>query len=157
MNKLYFLCLIFSLFILVSIFSLTSDSYAQSKFPFVPIPPKYGVITFVQTFLYNSDGQLVAYLASDKFSDFNLGALNVLLNSEATENDPIITINDNKFQIIQRQKTVPYDKDNVIASTVLADKNNDTLTMVLRFAHDGYPIRDGEKVVSVWTFIRPAP
>ncbi len=157
MNKSHFLCLIFSLFILVSILSLTSDSYAQSRFPFVPITPQYGVITFVQTFLYNSEGQLVAYLASDKFSDINLGALNVLLNSEATENDPIITINDNKLQIIQRQKTVPYDKDNVIASTVLADKNNDSLTMVLRFAHDGYPIRDGEKVVSVWTFIRPAP
>jgi len=157
MNKHHFLCLIFSLFILVSILSLTSDSYAQSRFPFVPITPQYGVITFVQTFVYNSEGQLVAYLASDKFSDINLGALNVLLNSEATENDPIITINDNKLQIIQRQKTVPYDKDNVIASTVLADKNNDTLTMVLRFAHDGYPIREGEKVVSVWTFIRPAP
>ncbi len=157
MNKHHFLCLIFSLFILVSILSLTSDSYAQSRFPFVPITPQYGVITFVQTFVYNSEGQLVAYLASDKFSDINLGALNVLLNSEATENDPIITINDNKLQITQRQKTVPYDKDNVIASTVLADKNNDTLTMVLRFAHDGYPIRDGEKVVSVWTFIRPAP
>ncbi len=156
MNKHHFLCLIFSLFILVSILSLTSDSYAQSRFPFVPITPQYGVITFVQTFVYNSEGQLVAYLASDKFSDINLGALNVLLNSEATENDPIITINDNKFQIIQRQKTVPYDKDNVIASTILADKNNDTLTMVLRFAHDGYPIREGEKVVSVWTFIRPA-
>ena len=155
MNKLYFLCLISSLLIIVSILSLTSDSFAQSKFPFVPIPPKYGVITFVQTFLYNSEGQLVAYLASDKFSDFNLGALNVLLDSEATESDPIITINDNKFQVIQRQLTIPYDKDNVIASTILADNNNDSLTMVLRFAHDGYPIRDGDKVVSVWTFIIP--
>ena len=156
MNKVPFLCLIASLIILVSILSFTGDSYAQTRFPFVPIPAEYGVITFVQTFLYNTDGQLITYLASNKFSDLNLGALNRLLNSEATENDPIITINEKKFQIIQRQLTITYDKENVIASTIMAHSVNDTLTMVARFAHDGYPIREGEKVVSVWTFIRPA-
>ena len=155
MNKRLILCLIGGSLILVSIISLTSYSYAQTELPFVPIPIEYGVITFVQTFLYNSDGQLITYLASDKFSDLNLGALNMLLNSEAKENDPIITINDKEFQIIQRQLTITYDKDNVIASTIMAHTINDTLTMVIRFAHDGYPIKEGEKVVSVWTFIRP--
>ena len=156
MNKFTFWFLVTSFLILVSIPYMTSYSYAQERFPFIPIPIEYPVITFVQSFLYNSDGQLITYLASDKFSDINLGALNRLLNSEANENDPIITINDKKFQIIQRELTVTYDKDNVIASTIMAYPINDTLTMVIRFAHDGYPIREGEKVVSVWTFIRPA-
>jgi len=156
MTKFPFLFLIAGSIVLLSIFSFTSNSYAQDRFPFVPIPIEYGVITFVQTFLYNSEGQLITYLASDKFSDLNLGALNRLLNSEANENDPIITINDKEFQIITRQLTITYDKDNVIASTIMAHTVNDTLTMVIRFAHDGYPIREGDKVVSVWTFIRPA-
>ncbi len=27
--------------------------------------------------------------------------------------------------------------------------------LVARFAHDGYPLLEGETVISVWTFIKP--
>jgi len=43
----------------------------------------------------------------------------------------------------------------VIASTILADSNVGKLTTVARFAHDGYPIVEGDKVHSIWTFLRP--
>jgi len=113
------------------------------------------MIIVVQTFVENSEGQLVTYLASDKFTDLNFAALDILLDSEASETDPLITINGKKFQVIQRSLTIPYDRENVIASTIMAHSQNDELVQVARFAHDGYPIINGDQVKSVWTFIRP--
>ena len=75
--------------------------------------------------------------------------------SEVSENDPIITINGKKFQVIKRKLTITYDKENVIASTILASTEDGSLRTVARFAHDGYPIVEGDKVHSIWTFLRP--
>jgi len=135
-------------------FSFMSYSYAQSQSSKIPIP-QYGVFIFVQTIVKNSEGQIVTYLASDKFTDVNIESLNFLLDSLATENDPIVSIGDNKYQIIKRKKTIDYDKKNVIASTIITQNQNDILKQVARFAHDGYPIVEGDRVVSIWTFIRP--
>ena len=61
------------------------------------------VFIFVQTIVENSEGQLVTYLASDKFTDIDQKGINSLLDTDANENDPIINIEEKKFQIIQRQ------------------------------------------------------
>ena len=139
----------------VSIFTYTSFSYAQSSMLKDQFLSDYKMFIFVQTFVYNSEGQLVTYLASDKFTDLNMKSLVPLLDDEASENDPIISIGGKKYQIIQRQQTINYDRENVIASTILSHSKNDDLILVARFAHDGYPIIDGETVVSAWTFIKP--
>jgi len=85
----------------------------------------------------------------------NLERLEIFLDSEETEDDPIVTINDQKFQIIQRFFRVPNDEYTVVASTILVHPQNGTLKTVARFAHDGYPVLEGEMVTSGWTFIRP--
>ena len=135
-------------------FSFMSYSYGQSQSSKIPIP-QYGVFIFVQTIVENSEGQIVTYLTSDKFTNVNTESLNFLLDSEATEKDPIVSIGDNKYQVIKRKQTIDYDKKNVIASTIIAHTENDVLKHVARFAHDGYPIVEGDRVVSIWTFIRP--
>ena len=140
--------------IFVLILSLIEYSYAQSP-PSQILLPDDGVFIFVQTIVENSEGQLVTYLTSDKFTDIDQKGLNSLLDADATENDPIINIEGKKFQIIQRQLNIIYDRENVISSTILAYAQNDSLKTVARFAHDGYPIVQGEKVTSIWTFIRP--
>ena len=135
-------------------FSFMSYSNAESQSSKI-LMPEYGVFIFVQTLVQNSEGQIVTYLTSDKFTDVNIKSLNFLLDSLSTENDPVVSIGDNKYQIIKRQQTIDYDKKNVIASTIIAQNQNDVLTQVARFAHDGYPIVEGDRVVSIWTFIRP--
>jgi len=135
-------------------FSIIGYSYAQSQSSKIPIP-EYGVFIFVQTIVQNSEGQLVTYLTSDKFTDIDQKGLNSLLDDNVSENDPIINIEGKKFQIIQRQLNIIYDRENVISSTIMAYAQNDSLKTVARFAHDGYPIVQGEKVTSIWTFIRP--
>ena len=137
-----------------AIFSLSSYSFAQTSLD-KQFLSEQDTFIFVQTIVHNSQGQLVTYLASDKFSLINFNALENLLNFEESENDPIININGKKFQVIQRQVTIPYEKENVIASTIIAHSTKGILSHVARFAHDGYPLVPGDKVTTVWTFIRP--
>ncbi len=149
----------FALFTIITtiilVASFTSYSYAQSFPAQTDLVSESETFVFVQTLLENSDGQVVTYLTSDKFTDLNKDALQKLLDKEVSENDPIIEINGEKFQVIKRKLTITYDKDNVIASTILADSTEGVLTTVARFAHDGYPIVEGDKVHSIWTFLRP--
>ncbi len=140
---------------IIFVASFSSYSYAQSAPAQTEIVSEFETFVFVQTLLENSDGKVVTYLTSDKFTDLNKAALQKLLDKEVSDKDPIIEINGEKFQVIKRKLSITYDKENVIASTILADSHEGALTTVARFAHDGYPIIDGDKVHSIWTFLQP--
>ena len=116
-----------------------------------------GIFIFVQSTIRNSDGQLVTYLESSKFTDLNLGLLGPFLDFEtARGNDPIVTINEKEYQVIRRVQTKTFPRDDLVASTILSDTIDGKLTMLARFAHDGYPVSQGDTLESMWTFIRPA-
>lgn len=109
----------------------------------------------VQTSLRNSDGQLITYLESTKFSYLNIPALKPFLDVEAsTGNNPIISIDGERFQVIRRAQEILVYSDSVIASTTLSDKKNE-IVLLARFAHDGYPVTKGDVIESIWTFVRP--
>ena len=110
---------------------------------------------FVQTTLRNSDGTLVVYLESTKFTDLNLIGLNSFLDFEASQgNDPIIIIDGQNFQVIQRVQT-PTSHFALHASVVLSDNVNGNPIQLARFAHDGIPVLESDTVESMWTFVRP--
>ena len=154
MKKHWFLVFAAVPFLIFTIISLTNNSYSQSEDE-NNFLSKTETFIFVQTFVENSNGELVTYLTSDKLSDLNLRELDNLLESEVTEKDPIVSIEGQKYQVIKRKQTISHDRDNVIASTMLAYSQSGTLKTVARFAHDGYPIIPGDKVQSVWTFLKP--
>jgi len=154
LKKHWFLVFAIVPFLILTVFSLTNSSYGQSEDE-NNFLSKTETFIFVQTFVENSDGELVTYLTSDKFSNLYLRELDILLESEVSEKDPIISIQGQKYQVIKRKQTISHDRENVIASTMLADSQNGALKIVARFAHDGYPIIPGDKVQSVWTFLKP--
>jgi len=118
---------------------------------------KDGLFILVQTTIRNSDGQLVTYLESSKFTDLNLEKLGPFLDFEATRgNDPIVTIDGSEYQVIRRVQSKTFTSDDLVASTILSDNKDGKLTMLARFAHDGYPVTQGDTLESMWTFIRPA-
>ena len=111
---------------------------------------------FVQTTIRNSDGQLVTYLESTKFNQLNLKLLGPFLDFEASREDtPIVTINGEEYQVIRRVQSKTFPRDDLVASTILSDVVDGKLTMLARFAHDGYPVTEGDTLQSMWTFIRP--
>jgi len=112
---------------------------------------------FVQTTIRNSDGQLVTYLESSKFTNVDLKLMGPFLDAEAERgNDPIVTINGEEYQVIRRVQSKTFPRDDLVASTLLSDVVDGKLTMLARFAHDGYPVSEGDTLQSMWTFIRPA-
>ena len=116
-----------------------------------------GLFIFVQTTIRNSDGQLVTYLESSKFTDLNLELLGPFLDFESNRgNDPIVSINGEEYQVIRRVQSKTFPREDLVASTILSDTIDGKLTMLARFAHDGYPVSAGDTLESMWTFIRPA-
>jgi hypothetical protein len=135
----------------LAVISLTN--FSQAYQPEI----KDELFIFVQTTVRNSDGQLVTYLESSKFTDLNLELLVPFLNMEAARgDDPIVTINGEEYQVIRRVQSKTFDRDDLVASTILSDNVDGKLTMLARFAHDGYPVSEGDVLQSMWTFIRPA-
>ena len=130
----------------------------------IPLSNSFGATTtelgdelfiFVQSTVRNSDGTLVAYLESSKFTDLNLSGLETFLNFEASRgNDPVVTINGQNYQVIRRVQSQSFDSDGLVASTLLSDNIDGKNTILARFAHDGYPIISGDTLESMWTFVR---
>ena len=139
-----------SLFFLI-IISVTN--FTQAYQPEI----KDSLFIFVQTTVRNSDGQLVTYLESSKFTDLNLELLGPFLDKEADRgDDPKVTINDKEYQVIRRVQSKTFPSNDLVASTILSDLIDGKLTMLARFAHDGYPVSEGDTMQSMWTFVRPA-
>jgi len=65
--------------ILLSFVLILPGAFAQNQ-----LESDRDVYIFVQTFVRNSDGVLVHYFENDKFTDKNLAALDVFLDSEAS-------------------------------------------------------------------------
>jgi len=115
-----------------------------------------GLFIFVQTTLRNSDGQLIAYLESSKFTDLNFEAVGPFLDHETSRgNDPIVEIDGEKYQVIRRVQSNTVTSEDLGASTILSWEDEGNIVLIARFAHDGYPIIPGDKVHSIWTFVKP--
>ena len=136
--------------ILLSFILLLSSAFAQNS-----QPASLDVYIFVQTFVRNSDGVLVHYFENDKFTDKNLAALDVFLDSEASRgNAPTYDIEGKKFQLIQRSKVLEIDSFQLVASTKLEEAENPVSVSLVRYAHDGYFLTPGDELTQVWTFFR---
>ena len=136
--------------VFVVVISFVSLSYAQTQTSL-----EKGIFISVQSELRNSDGQLITFLESSKFTDLNLPALYDFLDFEASlGNDPVVTIDGKNYQVIQRTRTLTFDSDNVIGSTNLSDNLDGAEILLARFAHDGLPVVSGDTIQSTWTFVR---
>ena len=136
--------------ILTTIILISSNSYAQNE-----SNPNRDVYIFVQTFVRNSDGVLMHYFENDKFTDKNLAALDVFLDSEASRgNAPEYDLEGKKFQLVQRPKVLEIDSFQLVASTKLEDTENPISEFLVRYAHDGFFITPGDELTQVWTFFR---
>ena len=143
-----------SVFILSGLFFLAIISVSESDALQTDI--ERGLFIFVQTTVRNSDGQLVTYLESSKFTDLNLKLLGPFLDFEASRgNDPIINIDGEQYQVIRRVQSKTFTSDDLVASTILSNNVDGKLVMLARFAHDGYPVTSGDTLESMWTFVRP--
>jgi len=145
--KQFLLCLI-----VISIVTFFATDFAYAQYTST-LNDK--IFVFVQTTLRNSDGQLITYLESNKFTHLNLQEINSLLDFETSSGtDPIITIAGKDYQLIRRERTLTFDSNNVIGTTSLSANIDGKTKLLALFAHDGYPVVAGDELTSIWTFLR---
>ncbi len=114
------------------------------------------ILIFTQVILRDSEGILVTSFEPTKIGYLNELSLHNFLDLELSENDPIITRNNQQLQIIQRAGTLNYNSDNVISDTTLnSQSDNGDITTLVRLIHDGMPVTTGDELITIWTFIRP--
>ncbi len=100
------------------------------------------IFILVQSTVRTSDRVLVAYLESSKFFVLNKPELELYLDFEASfGNDPIITIDEQNYQVIRRVHYQSIGYDGLVASIMLSDSVDGKPTVLARFAHDGYPVQ----------------
>ena len=110
---------------------------------------------FVQIIHKDSDGNLLAYLQSDRVTDVNLTALNDMLDYESTrKQDPIWERGGNFFQVITRENNLNFDSSLMYASTRLVTDVNDEQVMILRLPHDGFRVLPGDTIKAIFIFAR---
>ena len=138
------------LLILLVLVSFTNYASAQTQTSLDD-----GLYINVQSELRNSDGVLISYLESSKFTHLNLSALYNFLDFETTQGSTsIVNIDGNNYQIIQRTRIITFDSDDVIGSTKLSDSLDGKIIPLARFAHDGLLVVPGDSLQSTWTFVR---
>ena len=113
------------------------------------------IFIFVQSTVRNSDGILITYLESTKFTTINITALESFLDFETSSNDPIVIIDANEFQVIRRAQSHSFNSEELVASTNLFDILDGNPILLARFTHDGYSVIPGDTLTSIWTFVRP--
>ena len=105
---------------------------------------------FVQIIHNDSDGNLLAYLQSDRVTDANLTEINKMLEHESARGvDPVYQKNGNIFQVITRENTLHFDSSLMYASTSLRNAEND---IILRLPHDGLRVLPDDTIKVIWIF-----
>jgi len=133
----------------ISLFAL-SPAFSQHQ-----DGPDGGVFIFVQTTVRNSDGVLITYLESSKFSDLDIPALHSFLDYESSRGFGTVSMGGETYQVIRRSQEQTFSAYDVIASTDLYDVSAGQQVHLARFAHDGYRASPGDTLESLFTFVRP--
>ena len=114
------------------------------------------VFIFVQSIVRNSDGTLAVYLESSKFSEINYSELNSFLDFEVLHGKSgIIIIDSQDYQVVRRVQSQSFAEDGLVARTSISYENSNREYVALAiFPHDGYSIKSGDTLETMWTFIR---
>jgi len=109
-----------------------------------------------QIIVRDSDGILVAYLEINKVEYVSLGALHKFLDAEFNPAaDQVFSANGQDLQLIRRSIDYNVDSDNVISDTTLNGQVEGRVITLVRPIHDGIPVKSGDTLTVIWTFIRP--
>ena len=151
-----------SMFLLILIPTVSYISADQIISPTVSyINPDHNTLpasAFVQIIHRDSDGNLLAYIESDKIAIMHNDAMIELMDMQSsTGTDPVYDINGNYVEVIIRQQiteieTTTLSTDTKLVSTV-KDKDGNKI-IILRIVHDGYMANAGDTVTTYWNFAR---
>lgn len=108
-----------------------------------------------QIILRDSAGNLVAFLEVNKIAYVGAGIINTFLDGEYNPNsDPILTSGDKNYQLIRRAIDYHPQADELLTDLTLNMNLDGRQHTVVRPVHDGIPVKKGDTLTVIWTFIR---
>lgn len=120
------------------------------------------VYLFAQIFHRNSDGKLLSYVVSDKFTDFDPVTVGVYMDALGTVNKfPVYQVGEYRIEVfgekyLHHQKTMNLTASSlfVLLFSDFEDGSEPQSKLAARFAHDGFMLTPGDTVLSIWNFAR---
>ena len=146
MKKISYVLCIFSI-IVFSVFS--TEVFAQ------PVPGDDIFYMFVQVTLRNSDGDLVAYMESDKLFDVDKKIIGDSLDYFSSSMEiPIFQLNDVKFQVFIVETVTEFDSSTMFANAYYNVTIDEQTHPAARFQFDGFLTSPGDEITAIWTFAK---
>lgn len=109
---------------------------------------------FIQMRLYNSAGQLIAYIEGKPQQIFNLDKVIDWL--EPISQKSTITRGGERFELLQFNGMSSFSKDESMGGYFLNQPVDGRMVQVLHFYHDSYRVLPGDILEVFWTAIRPS-
>ncbi len=110
----------------------------------------------IQIIQRDDDGNLIAYIETDKISEINYNVLNFMLDEIVDEtNTQTFNIQGKTIQVITQITPLTTDSSGLLATVKfqMVDTNGN-IHDVVRFSHDGMRLNPDENVRVIWTFMR---
>jgi hypothetical protein len=108
-----------------------------------------------QIILRDPSGGLVAFLEVSKINYIGKGIIHQFLDAEFNPNsDPVFSSNGKNIQVIRRAIDYTAESDELLTDLTLNANINGEQYTIVRPVHDGIPVKQGDTVTVIWTFVR---
>jgi hypothetical protein len=108
-----------------------------------------------QIMLRDASGSLVAFVDVGKIEYVDAGTLHTFLDDEFNPNtDPIFSTDEKNIQVIRRAIDYHPESDDLLTDLTLNVNIDGKPVTLVRPIHDGIPVRNGDTLTVIWTFIR---
>ena len=143
------------LFVLVicSVLALsTGNSFAQT------VGPQQTVLgVYAQVAVYDSSGNLVSYIETDRVKVVDPQEFNQLINSNINLfQKSLISIGGQNLEILKVNDSTVHDSPTIVSINLITLNTANGKQNLVIADHDGYPVVTGDKVTTYWTIIRTA-
>jgi len=123
--------------------------YASSSFSLDTAQP------FVEIIVRDKDGNLVTYMEQDHFSYFNEKLMKMALDSDNPDNNIMISMNGEKYQVLMYQHSTKSLSHNVISNSKLGAYHEGVPIKAAELSHAGVYVVSGDEITSIWKIAMP--
>lgn len=108
-----------------------------------------------QIILRDASGGLVAFLEVNKIAYVGEGIIHQFLDGEFNPNsDPVFSSDGKNIQVIRRAIDYHPESDELLTDLTLNVNIDGKQHTIVRPVHDGIPVKSGDTLTVIWTFIR---
>ncbi|MDE1766175.1 MAG: hypothetical protein KGI27_07880 [Thaumarchaeota archaeon] len=112
---------------------------------------------YAQVVVYDSSGNLVAYLETSRATILDTVQFNALVNQNIGQfTRTVASAGGQEIEILKANETVVHPYASIISENLISLNTPDGPKTLVFAEHDGYPVEKGDRVTTYWTIVRTA-